>query len=67
MRGYSLSDLLIGKYYASSTDRTRVGIIKEAVRREDCLDADYVYSVRVRRENILDGDFWATVIIAIED
>ena len=66
MRGYSLSDLLVGKFYQSSSDRFRNGIIKEAVRREDCLDADYVFAVRVRNQDTLD-EFWATVWVATEE
>lgn len=69
MIGYSVENLLVGKFYASARDITRKGIIKEAVRRENCLEADKVYSVRVTPSDELlavNGfqDFWATVWIA---
>lgn len=69
MNGYSVENLLVGKYYASYRDITRKGIIKEAVRRDDCLLADKVFSVRVTPSDevlALNGfqDFWATVWIA---
>jgi hypothetical protein len=66
MIGYSLSDLLVGRAYISRSDRSRSGIIKEAIRRDDILDADYAYSVRVRKQDTLE-DFWATVWVAIEE
>lgn len=69
MNGYSVENLLVGKYYVSYRDITRKGIIKEAVRRDDCLLADKVFSVRVTPSDevlALNGfqDFWATVWIA---
>ena len=50
MRGYSLSDLLVGTFYKSPTKSWKNGIIVEAVRRDEFMSADNCFSVRVRPE-----------------
>lgn len=67
MRGYSLSELLVGKFYKSPTKSWKNGIIVEAVRRDEFMSADNCFSVRVRPESGRDEDFWATVWVSVEE
>ena len=61
MYGFTIGELLVGKYYRTSRTRDLDGIIVEAVKREDT-----VYAVRVREQQSPWSEFWATVWIADE-
>ena len=64
MYGFTIEELLQGKYYRTSRKRDRDGIIVEAVKREDVFFADNAYAIRVREQQSPWGEFWATVFIA---
>jgi hypothetical protein len=65
MIGYSLDDLLVGKFYRSATKSWKSGIIVEAVRRPYAVAADNCFSVRVRPESGRHDEFWATVFVEV--
>lgn len=62
MYGYTIEELLVGKYYRTTNARYLDGIIVEANKRE-VSNADNAYSIRVRQQQSPWSEFWATVCI----
>ena len=62
MYGFTIEELLVGKYYRTSNARYLDGIIVEANKRE-VSNADNAYSIRVRQQQSPWSEFWATVCI----
>lgn len=64
MRGYYISELLVGKYYRSNSRPWLQGIIHSAEKREDVYSADNAYHIVVREQQSPYTEFHATVFIA---